>query len=338
MKILSILVPCYNSEDYLSKCIDSLLNCGEGIEILIINDGSTDGTKQMADMYESLYPSKIKAIHQNNSGHGGAVNTGIANAIGKYIKVVDSDDWVNPEALKKVVTKLRSFVEENEKVDMVISNFIYDKKDVVKKKVMSYRDILEANKVVTWDDIGRFKAREYILMHSVIYSMDVLKESKLVLPQNTFYVDNLFVYLPLPYVDTMYYIDECVYHYFIGRDEQSVNEKNMIQRIDQQLLVNKLMFESVNLTNIKHRKKRKYMMHYLNIVTAVSSIILFRKGTDEAMEKKKILWQLIKDKDLYLYFRLRTSLLGSIINLPGSSGKKISLFVYKKAQQKVGFN
>ena len=109
MNILSVVVPSYNTEQYLSNCITTLLESGEGIEILIVNDGSTDGTGLIADRFEENYPEKVKAIHQKNLGHGGAVNTGIASASGKYIKVVDSDDWVNPEALMSVVSKPVSY-------------------------------------------------------------------------------------------------------------------------------------------------------------------------------------------------------------------------------------
>lgn len=338
MKILSIVVPSYNAETFLAKCIDTLLESGGGIEILIINDGSTDKTGEVAETYVKKNPSKIKVIHQENIGHGGAVNTGISHAIGKYIKVIDSDDCVNPIVLKSIVKQLKEFIKKDEKVDMVISNFMYDKKGVKHKKVMHYRNIIPEGKIIHWKDIGRFGASKYILMHSVIYSLDILKRCKLVLPEHTFYVDNLFVYLPLPYVDTLFYMDECLYHYFIGRDEQSVNEKNMIQRIDQQLAVNKLMISSVNLKAIKEQSKKRYMMHFINIVTTVTTVILFRTGTEEAMDKKKDLWRYIREYDTYLFFRMRSSLLGSIINLPGVSGRKLSLFAYEKARQKVGFN
>ena len=94
MKVLSVTVPCYNSESYMNKCIDSLLKGGEDVEIIIVDDGSSDRTSEIADDYVRRYPSIVKAVHQENGGHGEAVNTGIANATGIYFKVVDSDDWV----------------------------------------------------------------------------------------------------------------------------------------------------------------------------------------------------------------------------------------------------
>ena len=104
MKILSVAIPCYNSEAYMRKCIESLLPGGEDIEILIVDDGSKkDNTAAVADSYQEKYPTIVKAIHQENGGHGEAVNTGIANASGVYFKVVDSDDWVDSDVLLKII-------------------------------------------------------------------------------------------------------------------------------------------------------------------------------------------------------------------------------------------
>ena len=90
MKLLSIAIPCYNSESYMEKCIDSLLAGGEDVEILVVNDGSSDRTAEIADSYERKYPTIVKAIHQENGGHGEAVNAGIRNATGLYFKGQDT--------------------------------------------------------------------------------------------------------------------------------------------------------------------------------------------------------------------------------------------------------
>ena len=107
MKLLSIAVPCYNSQDYMRNCVDSLLEGGNLVEILIVDDGSKDDTADIADEYAAKYPTIVKAIHQENGGHGEAVNAGLRNATGLYFKVVDSDDWVNKEAYLAILEKLR---------------------------------------------------------------------------------------------------------------------------------------------------------------------------------------------------------------------------------------
>ena len=118
MKLLSIAIPCYNSEAYMEKCIESLLKGGEDVEILVVNDGSSDRTAEISDAYAEKYPTIIKAVHQENGGHGEAVNAGIRNATGLYFKVVDSDDWVNEEAYAKILHTLGELVRGPETVDM----------------------------------------------------------------------------------------------------------------------------------------------------------------------------------------------------------------------------
>ena len=235
MKLLSIAVPCYNSEAYMGKCVESLLAGGADVEILIVDDGSTDKTGNIADEYEAKYPGIVKAIHQENGGHGAAVNTGLSHASGLYFKVVDSDDWVKESAYQKILQTLREAAGANPVLDMLISNFVYEKEGEKKHKVMKYHHALPKDRLFTWDEVRHFHKGQYILMHSVIFRTKLLKECGLRLPEHTFYVDNLFVFEPLPYVKTMYYLDVNFYRYYIGREGQSVNEQIMISRIDQQI-------------------------------------------------------------------------------------------------------
>ena len=138
MKILSFGVPCYNSEAYMKKCIDSLLVGGEDVEIIIVDDGSTDGTAAIADEYAAAYPEIIKVVYQENGGHGEAVNTGLKNASGLYYKVVDSDDWLDEESLKKVIDVLKGFAKNRKRVDLVICNYVYEHVEDQTSKVIRY--------------------------------------------------------------------------------------------------------------------------------------------------------------------------------------------------------
>ena len=193
MKILSIAIPCYNSEAYMEKCIDSLLVGGEDVEILVVNDGSSDRTAEIADAYAKKYPTIVKAIHQENGGHGEAVNAGIRNASGLYFKVVDSDDWVNAEAYEQILKTLEELIRGPKTVDLLISNFVYEKQGAARKKVMQYRHCLPVNEIFEWDKV-RMPKGKYLLMHSMIYRTELLHECGLELPKHTFYVDNLFAF------------------------------------------------------------------------------------------------------------------------------------------------
>ncbi|MEH2954213.1 glycosyltransferase family 2 protein [Candidatus Merdisoma sp. JLR.KK011] len=341
MKLLSIAIPCYNSENYMRNCIHSLLVGGEEVEIIIVDDGSTDGTAAIADEYAEKYPSIIKAVHQENGGHGEAVNTGLRNATGLYFKVVDSDDWVSISAYKEILKTLENLAGARPPVDMLISNFVYEKEGQKRKKIMSYRSAFPQDRVFTWDDVKFLLKGQYILMHSVIYRTKLLRECELELPKHTFYVDNIFVYHPLPYVKYLYYMNVNFYRYYIGREDQSVNEKVMISRLDQQLKVNYLMIDDYKLTDskqISNRKLRHYMKNYLEIIMVVSSIIAIRSGTKENLEKKYELWKYLKKKDPKLYYELKWGIMGRSMNLPGRSGRKISETAYKIANKFVGFN
>ncbi len=323
----------------MRHCIESLLEGGDEVEILIVDDGSTkDNTALIADEYQEKYPGICKAIHQENGGHGEAVNTGLKNAGGIYFKVVDSDDWVDKDAYMEVLKTLREFVYGKETLDMLISNFVYEKQGARHKKVMNYRTALPKGQIFTWKDVKMFVLGQYIVMHSVIYRTELLRQCGLELPKHTFYVDNIFVYQPLPHVKTMYYLDVNFYRYYIGREDQSVNEKVMIGRIDQQIRVNKLMIDYFVDAKLPSGKLRYYMIRYLEIMMVISSILAIRSGTEENMAKKKELWQYARKKNLRMYLRLRFGFLGQGMNLPGKGGRKVSEAGYKISQKFFGFN
>lgn len=342
MKLLSIAVPCYNSAAYMRNCIESLLVGGEDVEIIIVNDGSTkDNTGEIADEYAAKYPTIVKAVHKENGGHGSAVNAGLAAASGLYFKVVDSDDWVKKEAYLQILDLLRDIVGGAQVLDMLISNYVYEKEGEKRKKIMHLRHILPKDKIFTWEDCHHFVKGHYILMHSVIFRTKLLKDCGMKLPERTFYVDNLFVFYPLPYVKNMYYLDVNFYRYYIGRADQSVNESVMISRIDQQLRVNKLMIDFLVEKGPEVRKSKRlyqYMRNYLEIVTTVSSVLLIRGEEPEYLEMKQELWSYLKSKDICLYRYLRHGIMGGTMHLPGKGGRKISVEAYHICQRIFNFN
>ena len=337
MKLLTFTIPCYNSQEYMRHCIESILPGGEDVEILIVDDGSKDDTAAIADEYAKKYPTIVKAIHQENGGHGEAVNAGIRNATGLYFKVVDSDDWVDWNAYQAILAKLREIAGGSVALDMLLANYVYEKEGAKHKRVMRQTGFPK-DQIFTWSDVRHFYKGHYILMHSVIYRTKLLRECGLELPKHTFYVDNIYVYKPLPHVRTMYYMDVDFYRYFIGREDQSVNEKVMISRIDQQIRVNKIMIDDVDLNKVSNYKCRRYMINYLEIITVVTTVMLLRSGTEENLEKKRELWRYIKNKDIGLFHRLRRGIMGQTMNLPGRSGRKISVAAYRLSQKVVGFN
>ena len=337
-KILSFAVPCYNSQDYMRRCIDSLLTGGEEVEIVIVDDGSTDNTAAIADEYQEKFPTICKAVHKGNGGHGDAVNTGLANSTGVFFKVVDSDHRVKKDALKKLLKIMRDSLEQDKNLDMLISNFVYDKQGAKHKKVMRYAGILPENEYFTWEDTKRFSVTKYIIMHSVTYRTELLREVGLNLPKHTFYVDNIFVFQPLPNVHTMYYADVNFYWYYIGREDQSVNENIMIKRIDQQYNVNRIMIDCFRSEEIENKQCRKYMRNYLTMMMTISSILAILSKDKANLRKKSELWKYLKEKEPDMYHQIRWSLLGVWMNFPGHLGRKISVIGYRVVHKIFGFN
>ena len=126
MKYITFTVPCYNSQDYMRRCIDSLLVYQNEVEIIIVDDGSTDDTPQIADAYAKQFPGTVRVIHKENGGHGSGVNAGLAAAKGEYFKVVDSDDWLDARSLQKVLFRIMHWNREQTPADMIVCNYVYD--------------------------------------------------------------------------------------------------------------------------------------------------------------------------------------------------------------------
>lgn len=338
MKILSVGIPCYNSMEYMDKAIESLLVCKDDVEIIIVNDGSKDKTDEIGKMYQEKYPDTVKYVYQENGGHGEAVNTGLRNATGLFYKVLDSDDWFDSEVFVRVIKKLKELEANKTNIDMFIVNYVYDKPSENKATPINYTNAFPTDKLFTWADVKYFMPQQNLLMHSIIYRTQLLRDCKLELPKHTFYVDNLFAYQPLPYVKRMYYMNVDLYRYFIGRGDQSVNEKIMISRIDQQLRVNKLMVDFYDAEKVKEDKLDKYMVKYVTMITAVSTVLAIRSNTQENLDKKNELFYYIKSTNPALYAKMKKTFVGSCIEWDSKIGRKTLMVVYSLAQKVFGFN
>ncbi|WP_251178893.1 glycosyltransferase family 2 protein [Adlercreutzia agrestimuris] len=340
MKTITFAIPCYNSAAYMDKCIESLLAIGDDIEIIIVNDGSTkDNTAEIADSWQERYPDIVRAIHKENGGHGSAVNCGLAHATGTYFKVVDSDDWLDKHAMDEIMVYLREQAKAENPTDLIIANYVYEKVHEGSRTVMHYRNVFPEGREFGWNEVGHFLPSQYLLMHSVIYRTQLLRDMGLELPEHCFYVDNIFVYVPLPHVKTIYYRDVDMYRYFIGREDQSVNEDVMKGRIDQQLRVTRTMINAVELPDgVSEERLERYMENYLSMMLCICSIFLRMIGTDEAEDKREEIWDYLKEHNPRVYRRVRRSVLNLGTNIPTSFGRFIGITGYHVAQRLFKFN
>lgn len=340
MKYISFCVPCYNSASYMRRCIESLLSGGDDVEIVIVDDGSTqDNTAEIADEYAAQYPSIVKAVHQPNGGHGAGVNCGLANATGLYYKVVDSDDWVNEDSLQKVLALIKKMVDDGTTVDMLMCNYVYEYADGSTPRVIDYVKTLPTNREFTFDEAKRFGTGKFIAMHTVLYRASLLKETGMKLPEHTFYVDNIFVYEPLPYVKSMYYLPEDLYRYYVGREDQSINEQVLMKRIDQHIRVANIVIDSHDLEKVKKTSKRlaKYMSDFVLIMVVICSIYLIKLGDKESLCKKRELWAYLKNKDKKLYRYCKRHFIG-VTSTNTKIGMSFCKTIYKLARKTIKFN
>ena len=241
-KVLSVSVAAYNAEKDIGRCIDSLVgsSVADRLDIIIVNDGSTDDTREIAEAYEKQYPGIVRVVNKENGGHGSTINAGILAATGKYFRPVDADDWVDREGVEKLVHVL-----EKTEADLVLNPF-----HVVDAKTMDRINLVQPfldekvpedvrpGSARTMDETA-FLDRVILYMHSVTWRTEVVKRTGPVIDEHCFYVDMEYVLYPLQYAGTWTYFDFPVYQYLVGTSTQSMNRDNLIRRRDQHLRVTK---------------------------------------------------------------------------------------------------
>lgn len=276
-KTVSFSIAAYNIEKTIHECVDSILaaDCADDIEILIIDDGSSDKTADIAREYESKYPGTVRLISKENGGHGSTINTGIKEARGEYFRAVDGDDWVNGKNIKEYIIRLKK-----EKADIVLCNYeSYFEKGIVKKTIHSGLKDME---MLSFDEAA--KKVDWMNYHSVTYKTDILKKNVISLDEHCFYVDTEFMSFPVPYADTVTYYDMDLYCYRRDNEGQSVCEESRKRNIDhsKKVFFRLLRFYKENEKELSSSKRR-----YLQRGIAGHSVWHFRGLTFFAPDKKR---------------------------------------------------
>ena len=339
MKLLTVTVPCFNSAAYMSRCIDSLLTGGEEMDILIVDDGSTDDTGTMADGYAAQHPGVVRVIHQPNGGHGAGINQGIDHALAPYFKVVDSDDRLEPQALDKLLSVLRGFAQNGQQADLIVHNYVYDQLGRDAVFAVNYRVAMKPGRIQTWEEVRRFPVHKQFMIHALVYRTQRLRDMGLRMPLHTFYEDNLYIYQPLPHMQTVYYLDEPLYGYFIGRADQSIAEQNILRRLNQVSAIAEQMITSYTLAQLQALPKSLcgYMLNNCAGMLATTSALQFIAETEESLAMNRHMWEHIRTFDEALYTKLRSSLLGRVTVLPGAAGRRTLVGGYRFVRRIIQF-
>ena len=341
-KLLTIVVPCYNSAFYVRKCVDSLLTGRERVEIIIVNDGSTDDTGAIADSYASEYPDTVRVIHQENGGHGEGINQGLKHATGTYFKVVDSDDRLGEDELQTLLDRLDE-LEPQGGVDLVVTDYVYQNIHNINKEkhqTIRYWNIFPENEVVTWSETRPFTEHQYITIHSATFRTQLLRDNWVDLPKHTFYEDNLYIYLALPMTKKLLYLNIGLYHYTIGRDGQSVADQTMKKRYRDQIKVALQVLAAHDITAItqQERKLGKYMYHEAKMMFVIATVFARLNKTREADEHVIAMWDEASRIDPVVIRRMRYFSEAFWLNRPGRVGRALCNALFKFAHSIVRFN
>jgi glycosyltransferase involved in cell wall biosynthesis len=307
------------------------------LEVVVVDDGSHDSTGALAETF-AVKQVGFKVIRQPNLGHGGAINTGLAAARGQFAKVLDADDWFDRAALESLIEALEALAGEEPPVDVVVTNLRRETADQsLPTPAIRFARVLPGGRTFGWREVGRFRAREYMMLHCLTYRTGLLRETGLRLPEHSFYVDSLAAFTPLFQAERLRYLDLDLYHYLIGRPGQSVDEAVMLRRLDQQLAVCQTMMEALHAAPPLEPRQRRYLVHHLKLVCLVSSSLLLRSGRPEDLRRRREFWRDTRRLSPELHRRLRWSLLGTLANLPGPAGRRTSLIGYRWARRAAGF-
>lgn len=334
-KLLTVTVPCYNSQDTMEKCVDSLLADLDRVEIILIDDGSEDRTGEIADAYAAKYPDVVKVIHQENGGHGEGINQGLRHATGRYFKTVDSDDWL--QDFPRFLETLEQ-VDRQGGVDLFMTNYYYEHADGKGNRSINFSNALPENRVFTWAETKPFRVDQILMIHACTFRTELLRESGIVLPKHICYEDNYLVYGNLKLVERMYYMNLDLYRYFIGRAGQSVQEDVMERRYAQQLKASEICFTAYHLDEVKEKRKLSYCRHELFILLGIATVFARLNGSEQAEEDLRQMWANCRAYDAKWadYFRYRTLLY--TVCLPGRGGRFFVRLMWKIAYSLIRFN
>ncbi|MDO4460010.1 MAG: glycosyltransferase family 2 protein [Clostridia bacterium] len=277
-KVLSFVIPSYNNARFLDKVLSSFLDFDvlDKLDVIVVNDGSTDNTVEEAEKFCSKYPDSFRLISQENKGHGGALNTGLAAAKGKFVKVIDADDWVVTENLKAFVTKL-----ENTEADVVLTHhYTIDISTDETKKWMSYPH--EFERAYSFEEImSEWKSFDRSLtFHGITYNTNFYKKNCMQLSEHVFYEDHEYATVPCCVAERIVPIDMFIYCYRIGDVTQSVSDTNQLKRIGHtETVLRRLITEYSNRNFASDAQRSYYCMKAQGLLLSyITTVLLVEKN------------------------------------------------------------
>lgn len=287
-KLLTVVVPVYKVEKYINKCLDSLVvpdKQMERLEVLAVNDGTPDNSALMAKEYEKKYPQTFKVIDKENGGHGSAWNRGVAEATGKYIKFLDSDDWFDNDDFSKLINRLEECT-----ADVVFCNLDkhYQKQGYVRHLKLSELNDGEIMRIADYDWPNWHNDSKVFDFWYCTYRTSMIKSVHPLFLEKIFYDDAILFIAPMILGETFTYFDLNIYHYLLGREGQTMNMSSQIAHAKDYIKVCKSMIAFAEQHNYEEENKKKFVNMRINIYIRNTFIwlnYLPKSEIDEAMER-----------------------------------------------------
>lgn len=233
VKTLTISIAAYNAAQYIRQTLDSCLaeEVLDDLEIMVIDDGGTDETAEIARYYEQRYPGTVHFVHKENGGYGTTVNTSMALATGKYFRLLDGDDWFDQNGLIKLVRYLKQC-----SADMVLTkmNCVYPDREVLADDTWKQFAGMET-------ELSAFPKGAFAGMWEVTFLTEILHQHPFELPAHTLYTDHIFVMKTIPYIKTVACMDFPLYCYRLGNDGQSVSVGSRKKHVDEKIKVARIL-------------------------------------------------------------------------------------------------
>ena len=306
-KLLTITVPAYNVEDYLKRCLESIAKCKSKlskIEVLIVNDGSKDHTRDVAEKFVHMYPDTFALIEKENGGHGSAINSGIVAATGMFFMVLDGDDWLDDKSLDELVTKIEQV--KNEKIDLI--SYHYNQVNMVTgiSVPMMQRNICY-DKVYQFDELPVNDI--YFALASTCYRTAILQEMNLRLQENTYYVDVEYILLPIPFVQTVLFLNIYLYKYFVGNSQQSIYIPTMVKRFEHHNRVIHRVIDSLFSTELEDTHKQ-YVLQIVDklLYTHYAIMLVYNDDKEEGISCAREFDNYLESQSKLLYDRTKKSI------------------------------
>lgn len=297
-KILSIIIPTYNMEKYLHKCLDSLIVSNENmerLEVLVVNDGSKDASSRIAHEYEAKYPQTFRVIDKENGNYGSCINRGLKEATGKYVKVLDADDYFVNEAFDRFI----DFLQKND-VDLVINDFCTV--DSADKIIDEYTFNLPVNKTFLLADIP-LGMIEWLWHHGISYKTEILHSINYQQTEGISYTDDEWIFMPMSVVHSVSYFPNDMYHYLMGREGQTFDPLVMKSSFDKRIIVGKSMvsFFAKILETCPDASKRFMTEKLKRRLNVIYNFYLTKQYTSEGNAILCSFDQFIKEKSLPIH-------------------------------------